>query len=176
MCYEFTVTGELKTMKPYQQGFTLLEILVAATIGLLLSVAGVTAYGAVTRRARDARRSSDMEQLRQALEMYKSDNGYYLAANVTTYDTLTALVAPSQVSVSQALVPNYMAVIPQDPRYNVTTYPYPYQFRALNFNAANGRYYGYCICARFETVTLVSNTCAAGAGTATNTNVCIGNP
>ncbi|OGG26969.1 hypothetical protein A2960_02370 [Candidatus Gottesmanbacteria bacterium RIFCSPLOWO2_01_FULL_39_12b] len=60
-----------------RQGFTLIEILVSATIIGLLSTIGFTGFQAITRSGRDALRKSDLEQIRSALEIYKSENGFY---------------------------------------------------------------------------------------------------
>lgn len=118
------------------RGFTLLEVLVATVIIILLTTVGVASYANISKRSRDARRSSDIEQLRSALEMYRSDFGNY--PNVG---------GGSWVSVSNlngVLVPTYIQRIPSDPR-GIT---YPYQYRATNQNG--GRYYGYCLALRFE--------------------------
>ncbi|MBI3379588.1 type II secretion system protein [Candidatus Gottesmanbacteria bacterium] len=61
----------------YWNGFTLIEVLVAATIVALLSTIGLSGYQAITRSGRDALRKSDLEQIRSALEIYKADNGNY---------------------------------------------------------------------------------------------------
>lgn len=62
-----------------QSGFSLIEILVSATLIGLLSTIGFTGFQAVTRSGRDALRKSDLEQIRSALEIYKSENGAYPA-------------------------------------------------------------------------------------------------
>jgi len=61
------------------KGFTLVEVLVAATIVALLSTVGVTSYQAITRQGRDALRKSDLEAIRSGLEIYKSENNSYPA-------------------------------------------------------------------------------------------------
>lgn len=58
-------------------GFTLIEILVVISIiGILVSL---SLFGIQNSRksARDAKRKSDIESIRSALEMYKADNGVY---------------------------------------------------------------------------------------------------
>lgn len=67
-----------------QKGFTLIEILVAATIIGILSTIGITGFQAVTRNGRDAVRKSDLEQIRSALEIYKSENNQYPASSACT--------------------------------------------------------------------------------------------
>jgi len=58
-------------------GFTLIELLVVISIIGVLSTIAMTSLSGVRMKARDARRLSDMEQIRNALEMYKSNHGYY---------------------------------------------------------------------------------------------------
>lgn len=58
-------------------GFTLIEVLVAVTIVSLLTTMGIVSYQVSGRQSRDAKRKSDLEQIRVALEMYRSDKGQY---------------------------------------------------------------------------------------------------
>lgn len=60
-----------------QKGFTLIELLVVIAIVVILSTLALTSYRTANVRARDARRSADMEQVRAALEMYRTDVGQY---------------------------------------------------------------------------------------------------
>lgn len=60
-----------------QKGFTLIELLIViAIIGILSTVLMVNFIG-IRERARDAKRKSDLRQIQQALELYKSDVGSY---------------------------------------------------------------------------------------------------
>ena len=64
------------TLKPIQ-AFSLIELLVVISIiGVLI---GLSAFGLQGARqsARDARRISDIEQIRSGLELYKADCGVY---------------------------------------------------------------------------------------------------
>lgn len=55
------------------KSFTLIEILVTATIiGLLSSIASVS-YSQFMKQSRDAKRKADLEQVRSALEMFRSN-------------------------------------------------------------------------------------------------------
>ncbi|MBI4067476.1 type II secretion system protein [Candidatus Gottesmanbacteria bacterium] len=98
-------------------GFTLIEILVAASIIALLSTIGFVSYQAAGRNARDAKRKADLEQIRSALELYKADNGTYppagsscpLGSNCYVYSDDSPPWIP-------ALVPNYMQNVPVDPK------------------------------------------------------------
>jgi len=71
-------------------GFTLIEVLVAATLVALLSTMGVTGYQAVTRSGRDALRKADLQQIRSALEIYKSENNQYPTASTSCIADLSS--------------------------------------------------------------------------------------
>lgn len=83
------------------KSFTLIEILVVITlIGLI--AAGISAsYSQFLKQSRDAKRKSDLENVRAALEMYRSNNdgGYYP-------DQLDDLTDPTV----------YIKEIPKDPK------------------------------------------------------------
>jgi len=73
----------------HKPGFTLIEVLVAATIVALLTSIGMVSYQAANRQARDAKRKADLEQIRAALEMYKTDNaGNYPLGNCVNVNSL----------------------------------------------------------------------------------------
>lgn len=111
----------------HQAGFTLIEIMVAATIVALLSTMGISGYQAVTRSGRDALRKSDMEQIRSALEIYKSENNGYPT------NTAPGSCFPN------SLTPNYLNNYPIDPK--PTSYKYCYVY-VNNIN--------YKLCAHLE--------------------------
>lgn len=108
----YQIIGHLEpktyNLKP-DSGFTLVEILVAATIIALLSTIGITGFQAVTRSGRDALRKADLEQVRSALEIYKSENNSYPVPTGSN---------PS------GLVPDYLNKLPTDPKS--PTYRYYY--------------------------------------------------
>jgi general secretion pathway protein G len=88
-----------------KKGFTLIEILVVITIiGTLLGIASVS-YLKSLRSARDTRRKTDLEQIRQALETYRSELGIYPLATST-------------------FTPSYITTLPKDPPGNTADYPY----------------------------------------------------
>jgi len=92
-------------MKIFKKGFTLIELLVVISIiGILIAV-GVTSYQKSVKLSRDSKRKADIEQIRQALETYRSVNGAYPAAE-------------------SSLVPDYIRELPTDPKDRVYTYTY----------------------------------------------------
>lgn len=82
------------------RGFTLIELLVVITIIGVLSTIGLTSFQGANQKARDSRRAADVQQIRAALEMYKTDKGYY------------------PTTLSDASMPSYFAEkkVPTDPR------------------------------------------------------------
>lgn len=74
--------------KNNQLGFSLIELLVAATIIIILSSLGLVSYQKANVNARNAKRRSDLETVRQALILYKSEYGSY----PTGYTTVTGLL------------------------------------------------------------------------------------
>jgi prepilin-type N-terminal cleavage/methylation domain-containing protein len=106
-------------------GFTLVEMMVVVAIIALLTGIGFTSFQAVTKNGRNALRKSDLEQIRSALEIYKSDNNSY---PVTSTPCMAAI--PSV----------YLNKYPLDPK--PTTNKYCYSSGANNLS--------YQICAQLE--------------------------
>jgi general secretion pathway protein G len=130
------------------RGFTLLEVLVSATIIAVLTVIGVVSFSSVNKRSRDVKRKSDLEQIRSALEMYRSDNivspGQYPSSGAGSYTNATSLAG--------SLVSTYAPAIPDDP--NSSNH---YRYRAID--SGGGVYSSYCLCAFLENVPSNPNTC-----------------
>jgi len=88
-----------------KNGFTLIELLVViAIIGILIAVGSVSYLRAI-RLSRDSKRQTDLEQIRQALETYRSENSQYPA-------TMTDLVS------------DYITILPLDPKDPDYVYTY----------------------------------------------------
>jgi len=88
-------------------GFTLIEILVVVTIIALLTATAAVSYSQFSKQSRDAKRKTDIEQIRAALEMYRS--------NVDSYPLVTvSLTLPPVI---------YIQSIPSDPKTNLV-YPF----------------------------------------------------
>ncbi|TSC95590.1 MAG: putative General secretion pathway protein GspG [Parcubacteria group bacterium Athens1014_10] len=104
-----------------RKGFTLIELLVVIAIIGLLSTLAVTALGGARKKARDARRLSDIKQIQTALEMYASDSGTYpITAGGITYTDIGvtggSLVCLSSGGFGATGCANaYMAKIPAGP-------------------------------------------------------------
>ena len=133
-----------------KKGFTLMELLVVISVIAILIAVGITSYASINKRSRDARRKSDIEQVRSALELYRSAKGYYPdAGSGTSFVALSAL--------NTLLVPDYIPSIPKDPKDD-TNYPYKISMRDLS----NAHYYGYCLSSFVEDETLAGSNCGTG--------------
>lgn len=92
-------------IKSTRRGFTLIELLVViAIIGILSSVV-IASMNSARRKSRDARRISDIANIKTALEMYYDGNQEY----------------PEALS---SLAPQYIPSEPKDPSDNTTSYSY----------------------------------------------------
>jgi len=154
-----------------RQGFTLIEILIAVSIIAILSIIGIVSYQQINKRSRDTKRMSDLEQVRSALEMYKTDNGVYpgTSNSADNFETLSP-----NLDVGQALIPTYMPAVPTDPKSDIRSYYYE------PIANANSQIYGYCLCACLEQTStcqaLVSNTCDSSVPTISQCNYYLKNP
>ncbi|MBD3250192.1 MAG: prepilin-type N-terminal cleavage/methylation domain-containing protein [Candidatus Pacebacteria bacterium] len=80
-----------KSMKKKQQaGFSLIELLVVATIILVLTTIGIVSYRRANTNSRDAKRKSDLQAVRQALILYKAENGCYPGPSEGTVEDLVS--------------------------------------------------------------------------------------
>lgn len=72
-----------KKIKKHKFGFTMIELLVVATIIIVLSSVGLVSYRKAGESSRNAKRKADLEITRQALVLFRADNGYYPTASST---------------------------------------------------------------------------------------------
>lgn len=93
-------TLERMATKDKRRGFTLMEMLVVVAIITTLVGIGLNSFSQNIKRARDTKRQAELEQIRGALEMYRSDHlqvGY-----------------PANADFVSELVPDYISQIPVD--------------------------------------------------------------
>lgn len=155
-----TMHYPLNTTHSRKRGFTMIELLVAATILALLATIGLVSFRSANARARDGKRQADISQVRSALELYRSatlTSGYPVGTNFATM--LGTVQAAGYIS----------APLPQDPR---NTAPYQYSY--------NGTASQYCICAQLENGNGNSNSAPTGSTCPANvtggTHFCVSNP
>lgn len=84
------------------KAFTLIEILVVATIiGVLVTVTAVS-FANSQKNSRDARRQADLETVRQALVLYRQDNGSYgnvlSTLSSTTFTNILGFLSPDYLT------------------------------------------------------------------------------
>ena len=107
-------------------GFTLIELLVVITImAILIGVAAVS-YRKTIQLGRDSKRKADIEEIRQALETYRSEKGHY--PNTGLEGGLSALA------------PSYISAIPTDPKSGNYAY----------VAGSNGTVLTYSLCSSLE--------------------------
>lgn len=96
-----------------KKSFTLVEILVVTTIIVLLTATAIVTYSTFLKQSRDAKRKTDLEQIRASLEMYRSNNDTYPVGSVYS-TTLSVLTTPVI----------YIQSLPTDPKDPTYTYYY----------------------------------------------------
>lgn len=80
---------ELRIKNQELLGFTLIELLIVMAIIGILSTISLFALQGTRESARDARRKADLETIRSALELYRSDcHEYVTQATVEDVDTV----------------------------------------------------------------------------------------
>ncbi len=108
------------------QGFTLIELLVVITIIGILATLSAVFLKDVPKKARDARRLSDLYEMRNALELYYTDNNNYPPGGYLSgaYDSTS--IGDWSVTFKNAMA-SYMEKIPLNPtRDNTDSYFYGY--------------------------------------------------
>ena len=133
-------------------GFTLLELTIVMGLIAMLSLGGLASYTASQRRGRDAKRQTDLETVRQALELYKSD--------LTFYPTATS-----------ALSPTYLPSVPDDPSVDRD-----YYYAATPAGCTGSACTGYILCANLEINPATAACTTVSCGTAGNCDYQTVNP
>jgi len=103
------------------KGFTFVELLVSITIIAVLAAIGAVSYSSTSQRSRDTKRLADVESIRSALELYRSEQGEYPALQPGGLGCLTSTKIED---VGSGII--YLNPIPTDPR-NDATYCYRYR-------------------------------------------------
>jgi len=110
-----------------EKGFTLIELLVVISIIGILATIVLVSLNTARKKARDARRVSDLRQMALALEMFYDANGGYVADTTASDNDWDILVTN--------LVSTYIGAIPTDPS-NTGVYTYKYHPEGTVANGA----------------------------------------
>ncbi len=132
-----------------KKSFTLIEILVVATIIVLMTATAVVTYSVFLKQSRDAKRKTDLSQVSSALEMYRSNNDTYPVGSVYA-TTLSVLTTPV----------TYIQSLPTDPKSS--SYSYYYTGSASDYTIAAYLENGGTVC-------IVAPSCSANG-----CNYCLG--
>jgi len=134
-----------------KKGFTLVELMIVISILGLLTTVGLSAYMLTQKTARDSKRQSDLESIRQALEIYRTENGTYSSAGVSNWTDVSSLN-------THLVDGGYIDRLPSDPK---TSNP-SYRYKATDLSSSN--YYGYCLAAKVEKTESEQASCIGEAG------------
>lgn len=104
-----------------KKGFTLVELIIVITIIGILATLGFANYQTSMQRARDGKRKADLEQIRSALEMCRTDTRSYPLTGGFSFGG--SLSCGGQT---------YMNPVPVDPK-NSTPYIYTYSGSANSY-------------------------------------------
>ncbi len=100
-----------------QLGFSLIELLVVATIIIVLMTIGMVSYRQSSRKGRNAKRKSDLESVRQALVLYRNDEGEY--PDPTAADGTNAAFTETLTTIADYISFGSL-VDPRSPTYDYT--------------------------------------------------------
>lgn len=132
-----------------KRGFTLIEVLIVISLIGTLSLLGLNGFQKISRGGRDALRKTELEKIRSAAEVYKSETNVY----------------PPETSTCMAyLSESYIKPYPADPM--VPTYTYCYK-RLTDLT--------YDICAHLENGD-TADYCGATTACGANCNYAVTNP
>lgn len=133
-----------------KNGFTLLELIIVMAIIAILTAVGIFALNNARLNGRDAKRKADLEQVRSALELYKSDCNSY-PASITFGSALTSSCPGSSVT--------YSPKLPTDSTSG----------RQYSYNPVGTPPTTYTLCSSLEGISAgVPSGCTASCGTACN--------
>ena len=98
------------------RGFTLIELLIVIAIFALIANLTMISLNNAKRESRDAKRMSNINQLRSALHLYSTENLSYPAGNGIALGTDNNLILESTGWVgSNPVSPIFMYSVPRDP-------------------------------------------------------------
>jgi prepilin-type N-terminal cleavage/methylation domain-containing protein len=75
----------------FSRGFTMIELLVVTTIIIVLTTVGMVSFRQAGVNARNGKRKADLETVRQALVLYRTDNPAYPIGS--DFDTMITTIS-----------------------------------------------------------------------------------
>jgi len=99
-------------IRNYYKGFTLIELLIVLSIMGVLATLGFQSFTASQKKARDARRKSDLGQIQKALELYKMDKDPWFYPDLDTIPDDPEI--DTWVDFQDELQPEYMKEVPAE--------------------------------------------------------------
>ena len=104
------------------RGFILAELLVTIAIISIIAAIVMVSLTGQQKKARDSKRKSDLSDIRNALQLYYNDNGYYPDSNTgSAYNKLSTATQPW----IGGLTSDYIKEVPKDSK-NDSSYNYIY--------------------------------------------------
>lgn len=95
----------------HSSGFTLIELMIVIVIIAILSSFTIMSYAGQLKRSRDGKRQADLENIRSALEIYRTDCGHY-PPSISFGGSLVGDGGTTSCTVTN----QYMASVPNDPK------------------------------------------------------------
>lgn len=112
-------------MRNRERAFTMIELLVSATVMILLTAIALVSFSQAMISSRNGKRKADLETMRQALTLYKQDYGSYAESIDPSFAELVSTLYNREYLDSETLV---------DPK-NIE--PYVYQAICDNDDGSN---------------------------------------
>lgn len=140
-------------MTEYRQlkGYTLIELVVVmAILGILIATVSV-GMREVSRSSRNAQRRADMDQVKVAVEMYRSDKGE-LPPEATSQTGWTALNNALEDYLSSPIIP----------ARTIATSGYDYMFKTTAAFSSCSAANAYELCAQLEPASPITRHCVCG--------------
>lgn len=159
--YQFELPGRL-LKKPPTQGFTLVEILIVMTVMAILMGIALVSFQGSRAVARDSQRKTELEEIRSALEVYRTDNSQYIlpAGNPSNWY--------AEIALDELVDGNYLSAVPRDPLEPT----YRYRYNTPDPDSA----VTYVLCAFLETGGSAVSGCGGECGSGVSCNYRVANP